>query len=224
MSPPETPNPAIAFGWPRYSDWEHALAPAPPRPSRARQASEPDPSPRSEPKKTSFERETWIAGSPSALVARPVAPTVAACGCPIEKVAAAATPGTARIAVSASSTKDRIVGLIRTTTARSAGPGGACRRGVSVRTRKTGSMLPFVDEHTTDVAAPRATTWIALERHVQRLVSARSDRLRRLLGTDPPAGFAVAESVAQQRIELAGRHRFSRYRLEFELTDAQPGG
>jgi len=83
-------------------------------------------------------------------------------------------------------------------------------------------MLPFVDEHTTDVAAARARTWAALERHVQRLVNARSDPFRRLLGTDPPAGFAVSSSVPQQRIELAGGHRFSRYRLVFEITDAQP--
>src|SRR5206468_2827865 len=39
------------------------------------------------PRNTLFARDTWIAGSPSVLVAQPVAPTVVAWGWPIEKAA-----------------------------------------------------------------------------------------------------------------------------------------
>src|SRR5438552_1746572 len=90
MSPPDTPRPPTAFGCPRYSACEHAFAPAPPRPPRARQRSEPPPRPRSDPRKTSFARDTWIAGSPSTLLPQPVAPTVPAFGWPNENVAVAA--------------------------------------------------------------------------------------------------------------------------------------
>src|SRR5919197_4387458 len=90
MSPPEAPLPSTAFGWPRYSACPHADAPAPPRPPRLRHRSLPPPSPRSEPRKTSLSRLTWMAGSPSVFVPHPVAPTVAAWGWPVEKVAATA--------------------------------------------------------------------------------------------------------------------------------------
>jgi hypothetical protein len=45
-----------------------------------------------------------------------------------------------------------------------------------------------------------------------------------LLGTDPPGGFAVAEEIPNERLALAGRHRFSRYLLVFDLAAAGSHG
>src|SRR3954447_12003933 len=86
MSPPEAPAPPKAFGWPRYSACWQAFAPGPPRPLSARQASEPLPTPRSDPRNTSLILDTWIDGSPSTLVPQPFAPTLFACGWPNENV------------------------------------------------------------------------------------------------------------------------------------------
>jgi hypothetical protein len=41
-----------------------------------------------------------------------------------------------------------------------------------------------------------------------------------LLGTDPPGGFVVAEEIPNERLAMAGRHRFSRYLLVFDLSAA----
>ena len=85
------------------------------------------------------------------------------------------------------------------------------------------TTLPFIDEHALRVAAPRARVWAALERAVESsLHRAGRHPLARVLGTDPPAGFAVADRVPAERLALAGRHRFARYRLTFLLADA-PG-
>ena len=48
--------------------------------------------------------------------------------------------------------------------------------------------------------------------------------LTRVLGCSPRSGFGVASRVEGERLELAGRHRFSRYRLVFDLTEAASGG
>jgi hypothetical protein len=77
---------------------------------------------------------------------------------------------------------------------------------------------PYVDEHAVNIAAPPDRVWDALDRYVTAPLCAAEPRLlTRLLGTDPPAGFEVAERVPGERIALAGRHRFSRYRLVFDL-------
>lgn len=80
--------------------------------------------------------------------------------------------------------------------------------------------LPFVDEHAITIAAPRDRAWRALDRYVARALC-RTDRrlLDRILGTASPGGFSIAASVPSERLALAGRHRFARYRLEFELSD-----
>lgn len=80
--------------------------------------------------------------------------------------------------------------------------------------------LPFVDEHAISIATPRDRAWRALDRYVTRVLC-RTDRqlLDRLLGTASPGGFSIAASVPSERLALAGRHRFARYRLEFELSD-----
>ena len=80
------------------------------------------------------------------------------------------------------------------------------------------AALPaFVDEHRTTVAAPPDRVWASLRRYADRLAAGHASLLTRVLGTDPPGGFAVVEEVPGSRLVLAGRHRFSRYRLVFEV-------
>jgi hypothetical protein len=81
--------------------------------------------------------------------------------------------------------------------------------------------LPYVDEHRLVVAAPRGQVWTGLRHYVDAfLADAERSLLARLLDTHPRAGFEVASAVAGSRLDLTGRHRFSRYRLVFELADA----
>jgi hypothetical protein len=88
----------------------------------------------------------------------------------------------------------------------------------------TPGELPYIDEHALRVAAPRAAVWTALERYVAGWMrQAEGHPLTRVLGTDPPTGFAVAEREPTTRLVLAGRHRFARYELAFELADARGG-
>lgn len=84
--------------------------------------------------------------------------------------------------------------------------------------------LPYVDEHAITIGAPRDQVWAGLGRYATRALGIGSGPLRRVLGTDPPSGFEVADSDPPDRLTLAGRHRFSRYRLVFVLDDATPGG
>ncbi len=84
--------------------------------------------------------------------------------------------------------------------------------------------LPYLDQHALRIDAPRRQVWIALQRYTEAMLrSVEHNPLLVLLGPNPRAGFEVAERIEQQRLSLAGRHRFSRYRLVFELSDA-PGG
>ncbi|GII79989.1 hypothetical protein Sru01_49710 [Sphaerisporangium rufum] len=83
--------------------------------------------------------------------------------------------------------------------------------------------LPYVDEHRTTVDAPRAAVWTALRRYAASLGVGAGNPLALLLGTVPPTGFAEVERVPNERLGLAGRHRFSRYLLVFELADAANG-
>ena len=87
-----------------------------------------------------------------------------------------------------------------------------------------GDLPAFVDEHRTTVAAAPDRVWASLRRYADRaLATGHSSPLTKVLGTDPPAGFAVVEEEPGARLVLAGRHRFSRYRLVFELRPAAPG-
>jgi hypothetical protein len=88
-------------------------------------------------------------------------------------------------------------------------------------TRPSSAVLPFVDEHTITIPASSDQAWNALERFVA-VSLCRTDHSisSRLLGTESPGGFEVAERVPADRLSLVGRHRFSRYQLTFELKAA----
>jgi len=92
--------------------------------------------------------------------------------------------------------------------------------------------LPYVDEHSTIVAVPPEPTWEALLRVVEGTVSGGgASRFARLLGcADTEAsgprplalgstvpGFHVADAQPPGELFLGGRHRFSRYALNFRL-------
>jgi hypothetical protein len=99
----------------------------------------------------------------------------------------------------------------------------------------TSAALPFVDEHRVVVAAPAPAVWRALGASLPRdgLVEKVSARL---LATQPGRahgdplhagsaipGFGIAEAVPGERLVLAGRHRFSDYRLTFSLASHDGG-
>lgn len=84
--------------------------------------------------------------------------------------------------------------------------------------------LPYVDEHPVTIGASRAVVWDALVRYIDdNFDAATPPRLARMLGAQPPRGFAESERIAQRRLALVGRHRFARYELMFELADAASG-
>ena len=84
-------------------------------------------------------------------------------------------------------------------------------------------MPAFVDEHRTTIDAPRDRVWTALRRYADSMGIGRRNPLAWLLGTVPRSGFEIALEVPAVRLGLTGRHRFSRYQLVFELTDAGNG-
>lgn len=84
--------------------------------------------------------------------------------------------------------------------------------------------LPYVDEHQTRIAAPREVVWTALRRYVDTsLGTTASSPLAWVLGTVPRTGFEVSREIPGRQLSMSGRHRFSRYRLVFELADAANG-
>jgi hypothetical protein len=93
--------------------------------------------------------------------------------------------------------------------------------------------LPYIDEQARTVGASPERTWDALLAVGVTLGNGSGGSLARLLGVQParmsgdwsadaPAGatvpgFAIEEARRPSRLALAGRHRFSRYALVFEL-------
>jgi hypothetical protein len=89
-------------------------------------------------------------------------------------------------------------------------------------TDETVGEPPFVDEHRIEIAASRGLVWTALRRYVEKSLRLAGP-LRPLLRTEPPAGFEVTLEVPNRHLGLAGRHRFARYLLEFDLADGADG-
>lgn len=98
--------------------------------------------------------------------------------------------------------------------------------------------LPYVDEHETTVAAPAAEVWRTLVETVDAGFSARgAAAYARLVGCADTAaagprplaegstfpGFRVVAAVPGQELALAGRHRFSDYKLTFRLDAIDAG-
>jgi hypothetical protein len=84
--------------------------------------------------------------------------------------------------------------------------------------------LPYVDEHQTTIAAPREVVWTALRRYVDRSIGVGTGSpLPWLLGTVPRSGFEVSQETPGRQLSLTGCHRFSRYRLVFELVNVANG-
>jgi hypothetical protein len=81
-------------------------------------------------------------------------------------------------------------------------------------------VLPFVDEHSVVVRASSEHTWAALRRYVDQLASPRHVALFRLLGTEPASGFRIHTETPGREVVLAGKHRFSTYRLVFQVEPA----
>jgi len=100
------------------------------------------------------------------------------------------------------------------------------------------ASLPYVDEHTTVVAAEADEVWRALgetlDRSFARPRAAAYARLvgcadRTASGPRPLAegstfpGFRVTFAIPARELVLQGRHRFSTYALIFRLDQAAPG-
>ncbi|TCM45021.1 hypothetical protein [Kribbella sp. VKM Ac-2568] len=86
------------------------------------------------------------------------------------------------------------------------------------------SDLPYVDTHQTTVDAPRERVWSALLRYVDTSLGARKAvPLAWVLGTKPQSGFEPIHEIPQHQLTLAGRHRFAKYQLIFDLTDTPNG-
>ena len=99
--------------------------------------------------------------------------------------------------------------------------------------------LPYIDEHSQVVGATPDRTWAALVA-LGRSMREPAGPFGSLLGLQPARatgdwagsvepgatlpGFAVERSCPPSRLTLKGRHRFSRYALDFELEDAGAHG
>ncbi|PWI19799.1 hypothetical protein DI272_40785 [Streptomyces sp. Act143] len=96
------------------------------------------------------------------------------------------------------------------------------------------AALPYVDEHTTLVAASADAVWRGIGEVVDRSFGSGYARLvgcadRTASGPRPLAagstipGFRVASAVAGRELVLVGRHHFSTYALVFRLEEAADG-
>jgi hypothetical protein len=98
--------------------------------------------------------------------------------------------------------------------------------------------LPFVDEHTIAVDAPPERAWDAVVAVSGRATGGRaSGAFARLVGCDDVeaegapgqpgstvVGFRVETARPPHELGLAGRHRFSEYRLTFRVEPLVGGG
>ena len=74
-----------------------------------------------------------------------------------------------------------------------------------------------------EVDAPPERVWKTLVARQERPPSAVARRGAALLGCEPATGFGVERSVPPAELLLAGRHRFSRYSLQFLIDDLGGG-
>jgi len=81
----------------------------------------------------------------------------------------------------------------------------------------SGAGLPYLDTHTITVALGPEDLWERVRPYVDRLGIGPRNPLAVLWGTVPRSGFAVVEEEPGSWVVLAGHHRFSRYRLAFEI-------
>lgn len=95
-------------------------------------------------------------------------------------------------------------------------------------------QLPYIDELVVQTTAPPERVWTSLITDLPRMAAA-GRTLARALGCEPASGtpvftgspgdtipgFRVVDGSAGERLMLEGRHRFSRYRLEFLVDDRQ---
>lgn len=99
------------------------------------------------------------------------------------------------------------------------------------------TLLPFVDEHATTVAAGVDAVWATLLEAVDGALSTRgsaayarlvgcADRTvsgpRPLVAGSTLPGFRVVAAVPERELALEGRHRFSTYALTFRIEAAGP--
>ena len=98
------------------------------------------------------------------------------------------------------------------------------------------TSLPFIDEHSLEVAAPPSAVWMALGGMLAHESQLPARAFATVLGTEPRTaqgdplvagsaipGFRIREAVPGERLALAGRHRFSTYELVFELAARADG-
>lgn len=87
------------------------------------------------------------------------------------------------------------------------------------------SNLPYVDEHSITIAAPRDLVWALLQRYAAASIGIPGGSpLARILGAAPRSGFELTQTVPVDRLTLTGRHQFSRYALVFDLRDTTSRG
>jgi hypothetical protein len=92
------------------------------------------------------------------------------------------------------------------------------------------TALPFIDEHSIKIDATPAQAWEAVAGTMARVGGPAFPVFARLVGCEDvqrsPAsaglpstmtGFHVTSAVKPETIVLAGRHRFSRYELRFDV-------
>jgi hypothetical protein len=86
------------------------------------------------------------------------------------------------------------------------------------------SALPFVDVHSTTVAATPEAVFAALERIGPRIgTDPLFSRYARLVGSEDQGAFHVARSERPTLVVLGGSHRFSRYELVCRIEPENGG-